>query len=548
MSTSFSLASGTGTPTFAPTWSTLGVVNPGTVVAFTISGAVTPADISDAVPPVGICTAMTDGAATVAFNGQIATGLSGLTRGSVYWLSAVAGQLTSTQPNTPAYAVGIALSATELLVDLTLADLSVSGGAGTVTSFGITSSDSSFTVDGGPVTTSGSIALSLNTVAVNKGGTGVSTSFQPFSPTGNIVVATSATTATTAETPNTYKNELYNPQMAINQRAAGTVTADGDYPVDRWVFRNTTTATASALQSTTAPDGFTNSFRYNVTVLGAATSGQIAAVSQAIEAPNMVNFAFGTASARTISLSFWVQSTVAGTYCAAITNGPTQTRSWVAEYTINAANTWERKTITIPGDITGWTVGLTGAVAGMYVYFDLGSSSSFNATANTWTSAFATRTASQTNLVGLTGSWYVTGVQLENSSVATAFEARPAMQEIALCQRYYTRWSCDAGQTDVAFGAGQATTATNGIVYLKYPQALCKTPVISTSSLSAPSTLQLFDGAGTVRQITAVSATTSLGESTATINFTSSGLTTGRPYLLMSNTNASAFIALSAEI
>ena len=176
-----------------------------------------------------------------------------------------------------------------------------------------------------------------------------------------------------------FKNRIINGAMVIDQRNAGasvTTTNTVAYTIDR--FRAVAIGTSlgfSSARSATAPTGFINSYLATVTSAKAVASTDQTRIDQFIEGFNVADLGFGTANASTITLSFWVRSSVTGTYCVAIGNSTSPTRSYVAEYTISSANTFEYKTITIAGDTTGtWT---TGNSVGIGVSFVLGMGSSF---------------------------------------------------------------------------------------------------------------------------------------------------------------------------
>jgi hypothetical protein len=245
--------------------------------------------------------------------------------------------------------------------------------------------------------------------------------------------------------PNTFgfENRLINGGMVIDQRNAGaavTLNNTASYTLDRWYDRcvgGAGSAVMTVQRSTTAPTGFTNSKLTTVTTSKSPAVSEQFWFYQAVEGLNMSDFGMGTASAVTFTLSFWVRASVTGTYSVAFQNSA-QNRSYVATYTVNAANTFEYKTVTITGDTTGtW---LTDNGVGMYVFFDTGSGSNFNSTAGAWTAGTYYRTSGSVSLIANSGAtFYITGVQLERGSAATSFDFRSIGQELLLCQRYYEK-------------------------------------------------------------------------------------------------------------
>jgi len=239
---------------------------------------------------------------------------------------------------------------------------------------------------------------------------------------------------------NGFKNRIINGAMVIDQRNAGAaVTGDGAYPVDRFQLRNSSDGTVSGQQVSDAPSGFINSFKWTTTAADASLSAaQYTAVYTNIEGLNITDFAWGTASAATVTLSFWVKSSITGTFSGALANSAYD-RSYPFNYTISVASTWEQKTITIAGDTSGtW---LTTNGLGIRLYMSLGAGSNFTGTAGAWNAAG--RTASTTGTASVIGTlnatWQFTGVQLEKGSTATSFDYRPYGTELALCQRYYQK-------------------------------------------------------------------------------------------------------------
>jgi hypothetical protein len=239
------------------------------------------------------------------------------------------------------------------------------------------------------------------------------------------------------------RNRIINGAMEIDQRNAGaavTVNADAAFfASDRFQAAGQGSDGVYTIQrSATAPTGFANSIVATVTTADSSiTASQQYNVQQHIEGLNTADLAFGTASAKTVTLSFWVRSSVTGTFSGAIRNAAAN-RSYPFSYTINAANTFEQKVVTIAGDQSGtWGVG-TGI--GLNVIWTLGAGTSRLGPANAWAGANYQGVTGQTNLIATSGAtWYLTGVQLEAGSTATPFERRQFGTELALCQRYYQK-------------------------------------------------------------------------------------------------------------
>ena len=238
-----------------------------------------------------------------------------------------------------------------------------------------------------------------------------------------------------------YKNRIINGGMVIDQRNNGasvTPSSSVTYTLDRWQANNSLASKFTVQQnagSVTPPAGYTKYLGVTSTSAYSLLSTDYFTIVQMIEGQNVSDFAFGTASASTITLSFWVRSSLTGTFGAGVSNG-VGTRSYVFNYTISAANTWEQKTITIPGDITGtW---LTNNGIGLQVTFALGIGSTYSGAAGSWSSSNYASVTGATSVVGTNGAtFYVTGVQLERGSNATSFEFRDYGRELQMCQRYY---------------------------------------------------------------------------------------------------------------
>jgi len=249
-----------------------------------------------------------------------------------------------------------------------------------------------------------------------------------------------------------FKNRLINSAMVIDQRNAGaSQTPNGTFVVDRWIYQNSQASKFTAQQnqnSVTPPAGFT--YYSGLTSSSAYTllAGDYFLYRQFIEGFNVADLAWGTASAATVTLSFWVRSSLTGTFGGALNNSG-QSRSYPFTYTISSANTWEQKSITVAGDTSGtW---LTTNGIGLIVGFSLGTGSTYSGTAGSWAGSALFSATGATSVVGTNGAtWYVTGVQLEKGSTATSFDYRPYGTELALCQRYYE----STAFPDASFGIG----------------------------------------------------------------------------------------------
>jgi hypothetical protein len=287
------------------------------------------------------------------------------------------------------------------------------------------------------------------------------------------------------------RNRIINGDMRIDQRNAGaSVTpSDGQYTLDRWLVETSQSSKFSVQQnagSVTPPAGFTNYL--GVTSLSAYSpvSTDYMWLSQRIEGFNVADLGFGTANAKTITLSFWVRSSLTGSFGASISN--IAARVYPFNYTISSADTWEYKTVTIAGDTSGtWN---TGNGSGMRIQFNLGTGSNRLGTSSAWGSTdYRGGLTGATSVVGTDGAtFYITGVQLEVGSVATPFERRPFGTELALCQRYCYRQT-QSTSNEVGLGPRQATQYIKWYVVLPVTMRAAPTwanpPTSYVSSLSA---------------------------------------------------------------
>ena len=293
-----------------------------------------------------------------------------------------------------------------------------------------------------------------------------------------------------------FKNRIINGDMTISQRnGTSSVNANSStapYTTDRFnVNVGGSSAVIACQQVSDAPAGFVNSLRLTVSTAATPSSGQFLFLRQIIEGVNIADFAWGTANASAVALSFWVKASVAGTYSAFAINSA-ESRSYVATFTVSATNTWEYKTITIPGDTTGtW---LTNNSNGIRLGFDLGSGSDLNGAANTWQSGWKQRTSGTVNWVGTSGATFqVTGVQLEKGSTATSFDYRPYGTEFYLCKRYYEQKDYTSGSFEAICAGTVPSTGTSTNTTFPFTYEVEKRAVPSIT-LSAGSTFRVNGG------------------------------------------------------
>ena len=298
-----------------------------------------------------------------------------------------------------------------------------------------------------------------------------------------------------------FKNRIINGGMTIDQRNAGASvtlsTGTFAYMTDRWLFQYSQTSKLSSQQSTTSAVGFTNSLLATSLATTSVGSGDYFQVSQRIEGFNIADLNWGTANAQTVTLSFWVRSSLTGTFGGALKNA-SQNRSYPFTYTISAANTYEYKTITVAGDTSGtWGVGNG---TGIEVVFGLGMGSTFSGTAGAWAAANYGSATGATSVVGTSGAtFYITGVQLEKGSVATPFEFRSIGQEFGLCQRYHYQPTSDTSLINAPFIRMQAESSTYARGQIDMPVTMRASPTftppasVSDFSLGYPSAIVMTD-------------------------------------------------------
>jgi hypothetical protein len=342
----------------------------------------------------------------------------------------------------------------------------------------------------------------------------MSTTTQSITPSQNTVsYATLNTDLQSGGYASNFKNRVINGAMVISQRngtSSVTITSDGQYVIDRWITRNSVTSKFSIQQNAgavTPPAGFTNYL--GVTSLSSYSVGtaELFCVGQRIEGFNTADLMWGTANAQPVTLSFWVRSSLTGTFGGSFLNSA-ENRSYPFTYTISSANTWEQKSITVVGDTTGtW---LTTNGLGVQLFFNLGTGSTYTGTAGSWSGSQFFSATGATSVVGTSGAtFYITGVQLEKGSTATSFDYRSIGTELALCQRYYEKsYNPDvvpATASDIGriFSAGNVGATTSAYITCQVQFKVSK---------RATPTVIIYDTVGNAGKTTRVTA--GIGSST----------------------------------
>jgi hypothetical protein len=342
------------------------------------------------------------------------------------------------------------------------------------------------------------------------------------------------------------RNRIINGAMVIDQRNAGasvTPTADAIYTLDRWMVRLSQSSKFSVQQNTgsvTPPVGFTNYFGVTSLASTSLGAGDFFAIEQRIEGYNFADLGWGTANAKTITISFWVRSSLTGTFGGALNNGNFN-RAYPFSYTISSANTWEQKSVTIAGDTTGtW---LTTNGVGVFVGFGLGVGTTYSGTAGSWQASGLLSATGATSVVGTNeATFYITGVQLEVGSTATSFDYRPYGTELALCQRYCNVYGENAYTIFGTMGFAFSSTGFSSVT--SFPVEMRAIPTVAytgntravSGSDSIAVTSVVFNDSNSNRKIALVEPAVA------------SGLTTNRGYFWSANADATARAIFSAEL
>ena len=374
---------------------------------------------------------------------------------------------------------------------------------------------------------------------------------------GSIVTSTNGNTAITIDTSQNAtlvgnmsmsssfkRNRIINGNMAVNQRnvSVNAVTGTQNFVQDRWFSNVTQNSIVTLSASSSVPGGFTTAISV-LTNPATIAAGDYFNINQKIEGLNVGELQWGTASAKTVTLSFWFYSSVTGTFSGSIQNSAAD-RSYVFAFSIPTANTWTYSTITIPGDTTGTWLKTTGV--GLVLSISLGTGATYQNTSGSWYAGNYLAAAGSATLSNSTNSTFrLTGVQLEVGSIATPYEFQIYSDQLAQCQRYLPAWNYTA--STIVFGLGQCNTTTQARIHMPFKVSTRVAP--TGISIPAISNFYIVDStytsAGTLSSLVFLSASTENIELVAT---TSSGLTAGQITQLLSNTSTAYIFGTGCEL
>jgi len=346
-----------------------------------------------------------------------------------------------------------------------------------------------------------------------------------------------------------FRNLIINGDMSIAQRATSASVVNSSYVTcDRWVSFLGSLGAFTQSQSTDVPSGqgFAKSLKMDCTT--AETSPAVSAnciIAQKFEGQNLQYLKKGTSSSESLTCSFWVKSNKTGTYICELYDVD-NTRQISKSYTINSANTWEKKTLTFAGDTTGAFD--NDNASSLQLQFWLGAGSNFTSgTLNTsWNSVTnANRVVGQVNLADSTSNeWYITGVQLEAGEVASDFEFLPFDVNLNRCLRYFEKIADGSEDADGVIGSGGYIYQTNvlGINYQWYPKR--STPSIYQTSGTSYFRFQRSGGTDDFNQVKLYIPNYLNGLMYSDDGISGSANTNGWVQI----NNASAYLGLSAEL
>ena len=329
-----------------------------------------------------------------------------------------------------------------------------------------------------------------------------------------------------------HRNKVINGAMTISQRGTSFASASQSnvYHLDRFKLNGSNDGAVTISQSSTSPDGFSNSYKVDVTTADTSiAAGQYIQINHRIEGQNLQDLAYGTSAAKTITVSFYVRSNLTGTYTFAMQQPDNSFKQMSQTYTIDSANTWERKTFTVVGDTSGVLNNDNGDGISMFWNLAIGSNYTTGSSSSSFITYGATNFAAghTANLLSSTSNeWYLTGVQLEVGSVATPFEHRSYGEELQRCQRYFFNITGNTGSRTGIPGYANSTTSLRAMV--QFPTPMRAIPTISGSSTAM--ILDSHDDSASFNcsSLTAGGAPTTSNPTQMCIEVNTSGMTNGQ--------------------
>jgi hypothetical protein len=342
------------------------------------------------------------------------------------------------------------------------------------------------------------------------------------------------------------RNKIINGAMMIDQRNAGASisndTSGTQYSLDRWLIYGTQGSKFTVQQDSSANTvaGFASSLKVTSSSAYTLNGTDTFHITQRVEGLNTYDLAWGTASAKSVTLSFWVRSSLTGTFGGVIKNNGTD-YNYPFSYTIVTANTWEQKFITITGATSGTWLATNGT--GLNLRFGLGSN--YTAAAGSWAGGYADSATGATSVVGTNAAtWYITGVQLEKGSQSTPFEYRPYGKELMLCQRYYKSYSSNL---QVYLNIGQTYNSSLMQFAFQLQPPMRATPTLSTSTPS--SNFLVLQGSTTQGPSSFAIGNSDNNNSVIQINANVTGFSQGYSCALLLNpASGTQYFAFNAEL
>jgi hypothetical protein len=343
------------------------------------------------------------------------------------------------------------------------------------------------------------------------------------------------------------RNLIMNGAMQVAQRGtSGSPSSGGSYGIDRFMFFAAGGGDYTNSQSTghVAETGFNTVLKVEVTTADTSIgSGDYYGFSQRIEAQNVQHLQYGTANAKTLTLSFWVKATKTGTQTIWVNKPDATSYHFISEYTINTSDTWEYKTLTIPAlTASGGSINDDNGI-GLQVGWILKYGSVYQGTADTWTTdSIFTTTNAVNNMDTVGNTFYLTGVQLEVGSVATPFEHRSYGEELAACQRYLYR--IDAHPTNrIPIGIASTSDGDDIQVVMGLPCNMREQVPSATSSGLVAAYNGGDDTGGSLNSVYAMGASLYLN-----YDSTSSPFTAGDAVYLGLQAGGSNYLEIDAEL